>query len=616
MNAFPANSFNGTPMGAIHFGGGGGARGGDSQQGLVQVAAMMVGLQGPAGGASTNGTSGAFTPSASMQHMAATMFWMSIGPLISAFIVYLSVNIQQFIKQMMGWMNKKVTVKMNDIEITQTIRMNTSRVYHDEDESRNCELILSVLDFLSKQQISMDSIKLNLKDDGVGATTNERYKKRTMHRLPQSSFNYDGMLITYDKDSKSKKADNQADSGDGKTPPKSTASEGENLTYTLKIESMKSVDEMERFVQQCYHQYIDKMHPIVEVQRKRYFYQQIKGRNGPLFKQYDLPPGKSAKRKNAAEGEDVPSALDRVYFDEKPRVVELLRKLNAGEIEKMAIIAAGEPGCGKTRTASLIAEEEDRDIVVVKLSLIESDDDIMDLFFNPYLSTTSSGNCFCPNNRRLYLFEDVDAETDIIHQRETAAEAAERKKREIATGTTKDATAMRSLFKIGFTLSGLLNALDGILRINKAIIYMTTNHMDKIDTALRRYGRFNLQIEMRRLRAEYAHQMIRRAFKSEVSVRADLIHDFQITPAHLEALCQSCESLEDLETELALIPKEGAALPATLLAASSVFAKKIDKDDAASPALDENSSDEDSSDDDMDKFRCNGCGKLPDNCNC
>ncbi len=44
------------------------------------------------------------------------------------------------------------------------------------------------------------------------------------------------------------------------------------------------------------------------------------------------------------------------------------------------------------------------------------------------------------------------------------------------------------------TFSGVLNALDGIMSQDGRIIFMTSNHPEKLDPALLREGRFDLKL--------------------------------------------------------------------------------------------------------------------------
>jgi chaperone BCS1 len=48
-------------------------------------------------------------------------------------------------------------------------------------------------------------------------------------------------------------------------------------------------------------------------------------------------------------------------------------------------------------------------------------------------------------------------------------------------------------FKSSVTFSGLLNALDGVASSEERIIFMTTNHFDRLDPALIRPGRVDVK---------------------------------------------------------------------------------------------------------------------------
>jgi chaperone BCS1 len=61
--------------------------------------------------------------------------------------------------------------------------------------------------------------------------------------------------------------------------------------------------------------------------------------------------------------------------------------------------------------------------------------------------------------------------------------------------------------KKGVTLSGLLNALDGVASQEDRVLIMTTNHPEKLDHALTRPGRVDLKVEF---------QLVDRAIAKEI----------------------------------------------------------------------------------------------------
>ena len=54
------------------------------------------------------------------------------------------------------------------------------------------------------------------------------------------------------------------------------------------------------------------------------------------------------------------------------------------------------------------------------------------------------------------------------------------------------------------SLSGLLNALDGVASQEGRILIMTTNHIEKLDSALIRPGRIDLRLELNYADSELA----------------------------------------------------------------------------------------------------------------
>ena len=59
------------------------------------------------------------------------------------------------------------------------------------------------------------------------------------------------------------------------------------------------------------------------------------------------------------------------------------------------------------------------------------------------------------------------------------------------------------------TFSGLLNCLDGVVSTEERIVFMTTNYLDRLDTALVRPGRVDMKVKI-----DYASfSQIRRTFE-------------------------------------------------------------------------------------------------------
>lgn len=122
----------------------------------------------------------------------------------------------------------------------------------------------------------------------------------------------------------------------------------------------------------------------------------------------------------------------------------------------------GPPGTGKSSFIQALAGELDYDIAVLNLSERGLTDDRL----NHLLTVIPS--------RTLVLLEDVDAAFS---------------KRRVQS----DSDGYRGA---NVTFSGLLNALDGVASAEERVIFLTTNHVERLDEALVRPGRVDMFVRL------------------------------------------------------------------------------------------------------------------------
>lgn len=86
--------------------------------------------------------------------------------------------------------------------------------------------------------------------------------------------------------------------------------------------------------------------------------------------------------------------------------------------------------------------------------------------------------------------------------------------------------------------TGRIKAGDGKY-YNVSIVVATTNHYDKLDPALKRHGRFDLQIELKDFDLEDAEEMCKlfHLKLTDIFDEKSLTKDFTIQPSKLQALC-------------------------------------------------------------------------------
>uniref|UniRef100_A0A0B6ZKI7 Mitochondrial chaperone BCS1 n=1 Tax=Arion vulgaris TaxID=1028688 RepID=A0A0B6ZKI7_9EUPU len=153
----------------------------------------------------------------------------------------------------------------------------------------------------------------------------------------------------------------------------------------------------------------------------------------------------------------------------------------------------GPPGCGKSSYIMALAGDIDYSICVLNLSDKSMSDDRLS-----HLLTNAP-------EQSIILLEDIDAaflSRDLVKDNPVAYQGMGR-----------------------LTLSGLLNALDGVASTEARILFMTTNYIDRLDKALIRPGRVDMK-ELIDYASEYQlYEMFRRFYPDEPESAA---HDFVI----------------------------------------------------------------------------------------
>lgn len=141
---------------------------------------------------------------------------------------------------------------------------------------------------------------------------------------------------------------------------------------------------------------------------------------------------------------------------------------------KMTVILHGLTGSGKTCLIRALAAQYRMNVCILDLNEISAVNLVAALGSVP-------GNS-------LLLIEDFDSARH-LHTRVSKEEDKKKKDtRPLSDRVIEEFT--------GGNLSGTLNALDGISSLNNVVVFLTTNHLDKIDSAVYRPGRVDHIMEL------------------------------------------------------------------------------------------------------------------------
>ncbi|KAF7291312.1 hypothetical protein MIND_01275300 [Mycena indigotica] len=204
----------------------------------------------------------------------------------------------------------------------------------------------------------------------------------------------------------------------------------------------------------------------------------------------------------------------------------------------------GVPGSGKSSLIHALAGELMLDIYVVSLSSAWINDSVL----LGLMGRVPKG--------AMLLLEDLDAAFTRSVQRRADAEDKQgkeqdgKKKKE---GRDKDLSDLNTL-----SLSGLLNALDGVAAAEGRILFATTNHLEKLDPALSRPGRMDVWVEFRNASKWQAEALFRNFFPSsdpepeeEIDEAALAEIDIPTTPSSLRSSSSLWSSFGGSSTSIA-----------------------------------------------------------------
>lgn len=182
-------------------------------------------------------------------------------------------------------------------------------------------------------------------------------------------------------------------------------------------------------------------------------------------------------------------------------------------------LLSGPPGCGKTSLVFGLASHFLRPVYALNLGSIQSDSQLFDAMAEV-------------PTRAILLIEDIDA-TGSANARRPAVQYAPKEPGVPRAGAPEAPEQEQD----SLTLSGLLNAIDGVGSADGRLLIMTTNHPEKLDPALIRPGRADRHEFIGPLGPKEARRLFLRYYpksKTEADIVAWSADERPITAAEMQ----------------------------------------------------------------------------------
>lgn len=247
---------------------------------------------------------------------------------------------------------------------------------------------------------------------------------------------------------------------------------------------------------------------------------------------------------------DTTRSFENMFFDNKEMV---LSKLNfflenkewyykKGIPYSLGIGLHGLPGTGKTSLIKCIAHLTKRHIVNLPMKMFKTRKQLYQFFYestyNRKNETSSIGF-----DKKIIVIEDIDCLGDIVLKREFKTNnqsIAPKYVKKIKTDEKCDVNDSEKSKNIKIepqdpiTLDDILNMWDGIRETPGRILIITSNHYNKLDPALTRPGRIDIELEMSKLSRKTFSNIYTHLYEKKIPLKyLSKIEENKWTPAEI-----------------------------------------------------------------------------------
>ena len=233
-------------------------------------------------------------------------------------------------------------------------------------------------------------------------------------------------------------------------------------------------------------------------------------------------------------------ALEKDTLDFFRKEIQFFLESKDGFIElglpyKISFLLHGLPGTGKTSIIRAIAAEFGFGICLMNLNTL-SDESLARAFAklpkNVILAIEDCDTSHATKSRG--TSEALKSKT-----KEKTKEDVKQDKDDLLDGALADA--------MGVSLSGLLNALDGVCSIDHALVFLTTNYPERLDDAIVRPGRVDYRVELPVLSSQTVRAHFEKIYPNQVFKYAPSLLGCEVNEIKNIAKLDSVKAAELLE---------------------------------------------------------------------
>ena len=235
------------------------------------------------------------------------------------------------------------------------------------------------------------------------------------------------------------------------------------------------------------------------------------------------------------------STFENSYLENKKEILEELDNwIKNPEFFKergipytLGYLLHGKPGGGKTRFIKQLVNYTGKHALIIKLTKKFKFSKLQDILLKDQIGL----NYIIPLNQRITIFEDFDAISDEVKDREKKKILDPEKKEYIIVDNNDNEN----------NLSDILNVIDGIEERTGSIIVITTNKPKDLDPALIRPGRIDREIEFKNISNQGVYQMLKYYWKDKMTLKLKQINcDRKYTAAEIIQICRTTKNFNDI----------------------------------------------------------------------